>query len=545
MKSRMFRITCCLLAVLMLAGVALGCNQNPTGEPSGTTTSQSGTTTTADSGIGFKPAGMPIVETPVTLDVLTVRWGHMGDSFLENAFLVELAEKSNVVIQWQIESSNDWDEQKAILLASGTLPGVIIGNMVFNNSDYMNNLDYFLALNDYIEPYMPNFTKAAQETSEMLRLATFPDGNIYTLPAKMPGRPQCSVQPVINVAWLQRLNLEIPDNIDDLYNVLKAFKENDANGSGKTNDEIPYSSEGVDMNFLAPFGITDVEGSGMFIKDGRPLFSATSDEYKEGLKFVRKLYEEEIIDQEMFTQDWSMLLAKFQNPDVSTVGFSFQWVPDAVFGIWADEYETIRPIAGPDGKRYAPGNKNGLSFNRNEFAVTRFCEYPEVAVRWADEFYTNEASIQNFWGSIGVVIEAHADGTYSLNNPPEGISADSWYWESSLRDFGPSYVSPDFESRIKLNPESGDGLKLEINKLGRDYVVDSYPKVMFTIEEYEELPLLTTDINSYIETTRARWITGGGIDAEWDEYIAQLERMGLERLVEIYVAAYDRYMDAD
>ena len=48
---------------------------------------------------------------------------------------------------------------------------------------------------------------------------------------------------------------------------------------------------------------------------------------------------------------------------------------------------------------------------------------------------------QNFWGAIGTVITKNSDGTYTLNNPPEGTSADAWYCDQSLRDFGPRYIS--------------------------------------------------------------------------------------------------------
>lgn len=43
------------------------------------------------------------------------------------------------------------------------------------------------------------------------------------------------------------------------------------------------------------------------------------------------------------------------------------------------------------------------------------------------------------------------------------------------------------------------------------------------------------------KTTGARWVYEGGIEEEWDDYVAQLNQMGLERLMEIRQAALDRY----
>ena len=64
--------------------------------------------------------GMPIVDEPITISVLTMRWGSMGDSFKTNPFLVNLEKESNVKVNWQIVSSNDWaDNQKPVMLAGG------------------------------------------------------------------------------------------------------------------------------------------------------------------------------------------------------------------------------------------------------------------------------------------------------------------------------------------------------------------------------------------------------------------------------------------
>ncbi|OMF37716.1 ABC transporter substrate-binding protein [Paenibacillus sp. FSL H8-0548] len=489
----------------------------------------------------FNQAGLPIVTTPITLDVLTVRWGNMGDTFKANKWLQDLEKETNIKINWQVMSSNDWGEQKSIMLASGTLPDIIFGDNVFSDSDIVNNLSYFRPLDDYIENYMPNLKAAMLETPELKQISTFPDGKMYSLPARLPSRPITTMQPVINKAWLDRLGLAVPDNIEDLYNVFKAFKEKDPNQNGKA-DEIPFSgSVDISMDFLSPFGITDLNGNSMMLKNDEPVFYPASNEYKEALKWVHKLYSEGLIDQELFTQDNTMSTAKQQNPDAAIIGFSNQWIPDAVFGKWKDEYATIPSIAGPDGNRYQAGDPVGLSLRRNEFLITTFNKHPEISARWADQFYTNEASIQNFWGAIGTVIEEKEGGTYALMNPPEGTSADAWYWDQSLRDFGPKYVSPGFEKNIVLDETTGDGLKLVIDKLGREYVTTPFPNVMYTAEEFQELPTLTTDIDSYVKTNRAQWIIKGNIDQGWDAYIKQLNAMGMKRLLEIRTDAYERY----
>jgi len=528
----------CVILAFVLALSAVGCGSSNKGSDA----SNAGAVTADDN---FNQTGMPIVEEPITLTVLTTRWGNMGDSFVNNEFLKELEEKTNVKIEWQVQSLNDWGEQKGIMLSGGELPDIIIGFQTFNDADIMNNLNLFLPLNNLIEDYMPNYTKAMEEMPDLKKIVIFPDGNIYSMSKNMPLRPASCNQPIINKTWLDNLNLEVPTTLDELYTVLKAFKDEDANGNGDPNDEIPISgSKGLSMELLNPFGITDINGFKLMVNDDNTLtFYPTSEAYKEGIKWLNKLYSEGIIDQETFTQDDTMLSAKRQDPNVSRVGFEYAWTPDSNFGQWSSEYIVIAPIIGSDGKQYTGGDPNGVSsIKRNEALITTACKYPEAAARWLDEFYTGEASIQNFWGGIGTVITKNTDGTYVLNDPPEGTSADSWYWDQSLRDFGPKYVSKEFEKNIVLSLDSGDGLKMELSKIAENTITTPYPDVMFTNEENEERPTLTTDIDKYIETTRARWITEGGVDEEWDDYINQLNAMELERLIEIYTDAFERYI---
>lgn len=497
---------------------------------------------------GFHAEGMPIVDEPVTIRVLTMRWADMGDSFADNPFLVNLEKESNVKIDWQIVSSNDWGDQKPIMLAGGTevLPDVVLGFQTFNESDIMSNVEYFVPLEDMIEKYMPNLMKAFEEMPALKAISTSADGHIYSLPSRMPKRPIACNVPVINMQWLKNLNLEVPNTIDELEAVLTAFKEQDANGNGDPNDEIPvsFTDFGGVYTLLQHMGImgdanATSTNSYTMDKNGVATFMPVTEEFKQGVIWLRELFAEGIIDQEAFTMDDTMRMAKQQNPEIPIVGMIYSWTPDADVPNFHEQYEVLPPVLAPDGNRYAAGM---TSTSRNEFAITVFCEYPEVAARWADQFYTPEASIQNFWGPIADgCIQKNDDGTYTLLEPPEGVSADDHAWDMSTRDFGPKYIPEGFSDKIILPASTSDAQKLELAKVAEEYAVPPYPTVLHTSEELDEMTMLATDIISYVETTGARWVYEGGIEEEWDDYVAQLNQMGLERLMEIRQAALDRY----
>jgi len=67
-----------------------------------------------------------------------------------------------------------------------------------------------------------------------------------------------------------------------------------------------------------------------------------------------------------------------------------------------------------------------------------------------------------------------------------------------------------------------------------------FPQLIYTAAETEEMTFLSVDITAYINQMQARWITQGGIENDWDEYIETLKAMGVERLIELRMQAYAR-----
>ena len=410
--------------------------------------------------------------------------------------------------------------------------------------DIMNNLEMFRPLDDLVNQYMPKYRAAMEAIPALRSIATYPDGKMYSMSKNLPARPIVGNQPIINKTWLDNLGLGIPSTIDEFVAVLRAFRDRDANGNGNPNDEFPisFSGERIPSGLLEPFGITDSNNTQMSIIDERIFHWPSSPEYRDGIRWVRQLWVEELIDRESFTQSSTMLTGKHQNPEAPLVGVAWAWTTlSGTFGQWGFQNIAIPPLAGPVGRRYASGDPSGfLSIMRNEALITIFCSMPEVAARYLDEYYDSEASIQNFWGPIGLAITKNSDGTYSLNSPPAGMSASDMYWGNSLRDFGPKFIEPGFNDRLILDPTSGDGLKLVIAKMAEPYVMEPFPGIIYSPREMEELSALTVDLNSLINQTQARWVTQGGIENEWDNYIRQLNVIGLQRYIDIMMAGYNR-----
>ena len=336
----------------------------------------------------------------------------------------------------------------------------------------------------------------------------------------------------------------MPETYDELVTVLQAFKDKDANGNGDVNDEIPVCSGNFDPTFsyILPFnnrlgGDNTYE---MSVKDGKPVYLRTEESYKQGIAAMHEAYKKGLIDPELFTEDTSMSVAKRMDKGVARVGVSSGWTADATFGQHASEYAPLPALKGPDGKQYVVSDPDHLNYGRNEILITNKCKDPAKLLKWLDKFYTDDASIQNFYGSFGIATEKDGD-KYKVLAPKDGKSADEWAWINSLRDFGPKYVSDDINSHVDIDQTQGDGLKLKMDKELKQYALPAYPNVIYSQEELNKLSSIYVDINSYVTQQASKWVVEGGVEKDWDDYKATLKKMGIDDFMKIQQDAYDRY----
>ncbi len=476
--------------------------------------------------------------------VATVRWSDWGEDY-HTGFPDAAAAEAGIEVTWDTILNADWADRKAVLLASGDLPDAFMGSICFVETDILTNVGTFIPLDDYIDEYMPNFKAIMESDPTMKALATSADGHIYGLPAKKPCRPTVANQMFINQTWLDNLGLEMPTTYEEFVEVLRAFKEQDANANGDPDDEIPFGEGYADsvMFFCLPFGTTIGADNtySMTIKDGAPVYIPTSEGYRDGIAWMHDCYAEGLIDPELFTQDDSMRDAKLMS-ETPIVGCAPGWTADATFGANASQYAALPALVGPDGNQYISSDPEHWNYSRYEFVITSACEDPGPLLAWADKFYTEDASIQNFYGSFGIGVEKDEEaGTYTVLEPQEGMSADTWAWVNSLRDFGPKYVEEGFNDKVIYAADNGDASKLALDEDLKQYATEAYPNVSYTEEQLDTLGFLYSDISSYVSTNQATWVTDGGVDEQWDTYLSTLDQMGYQDFIKIQNDAYDTY----
>lgn len=474
-----------------------------------------------------------------TFDVLAVRAINSDDQYLEG-FVKESQETAGVTINWDIQQGSDWGDKKSVVLASADdLPDAFFGGNTLGDADIQKNPGLFIPLEDLIAENMPNLTKIMQEDPKVKALITSEDGHIYTLPKRMPGRPVVGNQFFINQTWLDNLGLEMPTTYKELEAVLEKFKTEDPNQNG-VNDEIPMS--GNMYRLITIYGCRLSSSTTSYMNwdpdTKKVIYNATTENYKNAMNYFNNLYKEGLLDEETFTQDGIQLGAKLRNTDISLVGVSDGWLP-TLFGSHSEEYVPLPALEAPDGEKYVMMDQD--PYGRNQFMITSKCENPGKLLQWIDLFYTDDASVVTYYGDFEKAVTKNDDGTYQIL-PGKDMAQSSYSEIMAFRDEGPKYVPDGFSEKLHFETLDGDGLKLEITKDLEPYAVENYPQVMYTDDEQNRLSTLATDINTFVNSKQAEWVTNEGCsDAEWDSYIEQLNQMGLEEFIQIHQDALDRY----
>ncbi|WP_262315874.1 extracellular solute-binding protein [Lacticaseibacillus parakribbianus] len=485
-----------------------------------------------------------------TFTILTARNQDWGDAF-QKGFVAKAAKKAGIKLKWDVVIGSDWGDKKSVTLSSGKLPDAFLGHATLTDQDVEKNKAAFVVLDDYIKD-MPNLQKAFKEDPTLKAMCTSTDGHIYSLPNKLAPRPLVGNQIFINKKWIDKLGMKMPTTYKEFIEVLRAFRDGDPNGNGKK-DEIPYGggssgmSSEILLNFVLPFKIFSPFGGGIadniVMDNDKPIFQATTDRYKAAIEAMHSAYKEGLIDPQFFTADGAQVTAKKQSK-TPIYGAAVMWTADAEFGVNADQYEALPPLVGEDGGRYVNSDPTRLNYNRNELVVTKGTTKKNIKklMKWADAFYTNDATAQTMYGSFGVGTKKLANGDIQVLQPKTG-SSDMFAWKNALRDNGMKYMQPDFEKRLVFDKANSDYAKLSIDKKYRKYALPGFPNVMYTPEELKTSAKLTTDINTFVTQKRAQWITKGGVEKDWNNYKKQLNAMGLSEFMKIQNAAYARWQD--
>ncbi|MCI9230692.1 MAG: extracellular solute-binding protein [Lachnospiraceae bacterium] len=445
----------------------------------------------------------------------------------------EAMSRANINITFDSVLSADLTEKRNLMLASGEYP-----DMLFKSGIGMGDLTKYggqgilIPLEDLVHEYMPNLTAKLDEIDGWQYL-TSPDGHIYSIP-EISARGEINLF-WLNKKWLDNLSLEEPKSMDDLYEVLKAFKEQDANGNGDPEDEIPFSlTQGDYLGLLKYSGFSYDEGSMCAVIDGKLTYVPTTDYFREYVAYLAKLYQEGLLEQTSFTQGGEQQQATGQSGDV----YGSFWTMGAFLTVGRDnddDYVVMTPFH-EDTYPIITGIKVGT------MAITDACEHPEVLMAWADYLYSEEGGILAWMGVEGKTYQVADNGKWEWMLGGE-YGDDIATVRSSATIQGaqnhPS-IQPDFW--FEMSPEvDADEVYLN-NERQRIAGLGKVPLPMmaYTEEDNAQIATFRADIDGYINQFIAQVCTGEvDLESGWDTYLETMEAMGASTLAELHEKTYN------
>jgi len=494
--------------------------------------------------VDVKKEGYPIVDEEITM---TMMGPGVGKAEWEDMPLLnEYAEKTNISFEYNTPPANDFGTNLNLALSSGDLEDIIFGphDLTPGMEAEYGEQGLFLPLEDLIDDYAPNLKKLLEENPDIEKTITTPDGHIYALPGVSKDHRGQWMSPVwFNGKWLDELGVEeLPETTDELYDLLIRFRDEDPNGNGEA-DEIPISSvemEPIRNYFLNAFGLKDQELEEV---DGKVRYAAITDNYKEYLEYMKKLYDEDLLDTETFSQSDDQKNSKGQENKIGMFADHYSYFTTGETSEEAMNNPMALPLKGPVSDELIV--TAGPGFSRGTFVLTKENEYPEASIRWVDHFYSEEGGAEMDQGPEGYLWEwdENKEEKLPLDIPDEYDTSED-YRATITPAYGisPPMLNPPVE--VKEQPDDFAIFTKEETEEKRDpYNEIAIPEVSLTSEERKEVETIEADLESYVEQMEAKFITGVEPLSNWDKYVSTIEDMNIEKYVEIYQEAYDRWLE--
>ena len=498
-------------------------------------------------------------------------------TYNETAWVQELEKRLNIKLEIQGPgSSDDYNTAVNAMLTTKQYPDLLFYDW---NTQYSGGImagieDGVIVPISEIPEYkekVPNWFKVLDEHPEVRRGVVNDDGSIVTFCHWEPNMARSAYWGyAIRKDWLDRLGLEIPTSIDDLYEVLKAFRDNDANGNGDATDEIPFSCcnwwgtahPGMD-SLAAAFSLK----VNTIYRDPQNDKMTYWTEYNNGENFkayvetLTKWYSEGLMDIDAITQKYDDWAAKVTGDRVG-VFFCFpdnvaswedairQTLTDKAYGNVDDVciYGLV-PLTGIDGVPYNYDNDNALvgyvGSGQPTVITTAAIENGHIdkCLELINYLYSEEGSELINWGVEGVSYTKDADGTChwteAVTNDPDYSMADAVF-KYALPTYGGWPKAMSYEAWGSMNLVVPDQITTHKNYAAGSSELDK-PGFALNYDEQEATNPLT-EINTAVSEVYLAMIIGNKPIEELDNLLNQVKGMGIEDVVGAYQSAYERFM---
>jgi len=459
---------------------------------------------------------------------------------------------TNVHIDWILIPSANFTERINVMLASSDLPdGIYKASMNMASLTKFATEGQILSMSPYLDE-CPNLTAFYERHPDVVTSVSI-DGEIYGVgyynecPALQVGS-----RLFVNTEWMKNLGKEMPTTIEEYTELLRAFKAEDANGNGDPNDEIPLciADDAVGTlitTFCGSWGLANHGIKEAYIdldpETGDIRFYPASEEYRDFLRWLNTLYSEELLDQQCFTIAYEEFVA---NGTSGLVG-SFPYVNTTLMGLMEVNYAGLdEALTGPNGDKMFAASQSAV-YTPGAFVMCDGNSDPLMTMKWVDYFYGVDGAELLFMTEKGLLYDTDENGrNYYVDfvaSNPDGLTMSQVIGQYSSWSGGgsPALLMDNYFIGGETRPIPLDAATKMIPWLPETV----WEAFSYTTEETEDKTVLFNDIDSYVKEMRAAFIKGtSSLDADWETYLGELEKMQLPAYMDIVKAAYGRYLES-
>ncbi len=510
--------------------------------------------------------------TPAEIDVVAL---YGSDQEVDRAgfdgrgFTTWLEDRTGIHINWHMMSRAR--ESIYSLIASNALQDLLVAEGELGKREVMDlaEQEHIVPLNSLIEEHAPDIFNALDSVEGRVYRSrlTLPDGKMYSFPYIHVCFPcQFPLRMWIYKPWAEMLNLDWPPETPEDYKViLTGMKHGDGNANGK-NDEIPLigimSDKGYDWDptgflmsaFVRVQSPVFSPSAPYLVREGIEVsFNANTDAWRAGIGFLRDLYRDGLLYENSFslTREKMKSLVDSSGDERSVGSFASGWYVVA-------EFEAIGPLEGTSGERHATFRPPGLWFSAH--ITTESEERAEVIAGLVNWWFVDPVEANylcsNFWQENEhwkrLTLEEKRKGFVAIDGlPAESVWIGQLYSdEPRAEGWGDSCFARWRSKSAMVEPSSSEWrLILDTGELYAPYASQTFipPDLYVSPEETAESAELRERIVTVVQETAVEFITGKrdiDDDGEWEEYLEELEKMGVSRYVEIWQSVIGRNEDS-
>lgn len=484
---------------------------------------------------------LPIVEEPVTYSM----WTTLHPAYM--MYVTDLAdllvwstisERTGINFDFTAVSGITASDSFNLMMAGADYTDIITEMDLFSDGiDAAIEQDILVDVAGEVEEYAPTYWDMVKSDPTAYLTLVTDSGAVGTIAALRGDTISTDMNGImIRGDWLKEFDMDDPDTMEDIHAYLTTAKE--------TNGAVSqFSADGLDGTILTSFNLDG--NSGYIVKDGTVSSIYQENSFRDYLETARDWYKEGLIDPDFYSiDDITENASKVANGQYSMCSNSAQGI-SRITQFVSDPDSTIElyPVAyiSANGEEIHVGQTSPLITDKDCWAFTTACDDVVPLVKLVEYMYSDEGYLLYNYGVEGETYTLADDGTpewtdMMVNNPDYAFDIMEYLYATATIPGARDY------SREAFNFSENELRCMEVYGNMTDGAYNYPTYAVMTGDESTKYSALSSDLETYTESAILAFITGQEElnDSSYNDFISTVQNMGIEEMVAIKQAAYDR-----